>query len=213
MKEKDFKALTKLQMLEILFQQEKELEELRDELSKPRLNPGTKLLDEIMQATQEAADSYLQNIRGSGDNAYDNVTGNDVYDIPDYEGAKHIIEDSQGRIVELELRIADSERRFADSERRAEDSERRAEDSKRRAEDSERHFADWERRIEESERRFEELEQFSAGAYNVVAEKVTELDNIFTWLMELIESLHLELREKISGSSLSGFLREKKQDD
>ena len=63
--DKELKSLSKVQMLDLLYQQEEEIQRLKGELAKPQAGPGSALLDEIMLATQAAADAYLKNVKSS----------------------------------------------------------------------------------------------------------------------------------------------------
>ena len=63
MTDKQLRSLSKIQMLEILHQQEKEIERLTELLNTPRANADTVLLGEIVHAAQGAAESYLENVK------------------------------------------------------------------------------------------------------------------------------------------------------
>ena len=63
MTDKQLRSLSKTQMLDILHQQEREIEKLNDEMTRPRSDPeATALLSGIMKAAQAAADSYVKNM-------------------------------------------------------------------------------------------------------------------------------------------------------
>jgi len=63
MTEKQLRSLSKVQLIDILYQQEREIERLNAELAKPRTDPeAAALLSGIMQAAQTAADSYVKNM-------------------------------------------------------------------------------------------------------------------------------------------------------
>ena len=63
MTDKQLKSLSKIQMLDILRQQEREIEKLTAEIDKPRSDTeSTALLSGIMQAAQAAADSYVKSM-------------------------------------------------------------------------------------------------------------------------------------------------------
>ena len=63
MTDKQFKSLSKVQMLDILHQQEKEIERLTAEANNPRVDTeASALLSGIMQAAKTAADSYVKNM-------------------------------------------------------------------------------------------------------------------------------------------------------
>ena len=73
MTDKELKSLTKIQMLELLHQQEGELEKMKGTAGAPAVAPDSALLNEILQGAQRAADSYLQNIQSRENEKIDGI--------------------------------------------------------------------------------------------------------------------------------------------
>ena len=73
MTDKELKSLSKIQMLSILHQQEEEIERLKARPSEPSANTDAALINEIVQAAQQAADSYLSNIRNVENDKIDGI--------------------------------------------------------------------------------------------------------------------------------------------
>ena len=60
-------------MLELLYQQEEEIEQLKSGVEKPTVAPDSALLNEILQGAQKAADSYLKNIQSQENEKIDGI--------------------------------------------------------------------------------------------------------------------------------------------
>ena len=73
MTDKELKSLSKIQMLELLRQQEEELELLTREAGKPAETSDSELLNEILQSAQKAADTYLKNIQNRENDKIDGI--------------------------------------------------------------------------------------------------------------------------------------------
>jgi len=140
MTDRELKSMSKVQMLSLLYEQEEEIAQLKAELARPRLNTGASLVEEIVLATQDAADSYLKSIQ-SHEN--DKISG----------------------IAKLE---------------------------------------------NDARNRYEEAERFGFEAKAQISEAVTDLNQIFIGLKELVDSVHLSFREKISESPLSEYIYSEK---
>jgi len=67
MTDKQAKSLTKVQMLEILYEQEKEIERLTNELNKRQPVTGSALVDAIVEAAEMTARAYLREVESSGE--------------------------------------------------------------------------------------------------------------------------------------------------
>ena len=60
MTDKEIRSLSKVQMLDLMILQEKEIERLTDELEKARLAKEKQLFDGVLKAAQDAADAYIK---------------------------------------------------------------------------------------------------------------------------------------------------------
>ena len=136
MTDRQLKSLSKVQMLEILHEQEKEIERLTAELDKPRANAETVLLGEIVQAAQDAADSYLKNIQNVEDEKINGIA-----------------------MLENKAR-----------------------------------------------RRYDEAERYAEDAANTAGKTLTDMNNVFTELKKLFQSMHEDFIKELSTTSLKGLL-------
>ena len=71
--DKEIKSLSKIQMLELLHQQEEEIAQLRGDGGKPAMASDSTLLNEILQSAQNAADNYLRNIQNQENEKIDGI--------------------------------------------------------------------------------------------------------------------------------------------
>jgi len=132
MTDKELKSLSKLQMLELLHQQEAEIAKMKSEMAKPGLAPDSALLNEILMGAQQAVDSYLKSVQSMENDKIDGI-------------------------AKLE---------------------------------------------NDARSRYEEAERYSRDVTAKIREKIVDMDNVFTGLKELVESMHEEFKQKLSSSSL-----------
>ena len=100
MTDKELKSLSKLQMLELLHQQEEEIEQLKGNVGIPAVTPDSALLNEILQSAQKAADSYLKNIQSQENDKINGIAKLENEARSRYEEAERYSRDVNAKIRE-----------------------------------------------------------------------------------------------------------------
>ena len=94
MDDKQLNSLSKIQMLRILHQQEKEIEALTEEFNRPQVRTEAELLSEIMSSAQDAADSYILGVKSSERKKIEDIAELEKMTRQSYEEAEQVRADT-----------------------------------------------------------------------------------------------------------------------